>query len=170
MFIYWPSVSPLDWIYNVNHSYHKVRTCSESNMKVGNEDPASSSNYNVCWCNGLEVGRGCGVSWESVRKMFRSDETGSGLLTYSIFLILSYVFFHWRYYLTPSILRYPHPNNHVNFYYYCKNNWMLQVYRLEECSPFCSPWWPFPYLVGVGLVLLLLSFRSRNDILGMTSL
>ena len=28
------------------------------------------------------------------------------------------------------------------------------------CSP-CSPWWPFPYLVGVGLVLLLHSFRSR---------
>ena len=29
-----------------------------------------------------------------------------------------------------------------------------------QCSP-CSPWWPFPYLVGVGLVLLLHSFRSR---------
>ncbi len=29
------------------------------------------------------------------------------------------------------------------------------------CSP-CSPWWPFPYLVGVGLVLLLHSFRSRT--------
>ena len=29
-----------------------------------------------------------------------------------------------------------------------------------SCSP-CSPWWPFPYLVGVGLVLLLHSFRSR---------
>ena len=25
----------------------------------------------------------------------------------------------------------------------------------------CSPWWPFPYLGGVGLVLLLHSFRSR---------
>ena len=25
----------------------------------------------------------------------------------------------------------------------------------------CSPWWPFPYLVRVGLVLLLHSFRSR---------
>ena len=25
----------------------------------------------------------------------------------------------------------------------------------------CSPLWPFPYLVGVGLVLLLHSFRSR---------
>ena len=25
----------------------------------------------------------------------------------------------------------------------------------------CSPWWPFPYLLGVGRVLLLDTFRSR---------
>ncbi len=29
------------------------------------------------------------------------------------------------------------------------------------CSP-CSPWWPLPYFLGVGLVLLLHSFRSRS--------
>ena len=32
--------------------------------------------------------------------------------------------------------------------------------HVDRPSP-CSPWWPIPYLVGVGFVLLLHSFRSR---------
>ena len=37
---------------------------------------------------------------------------------------------------------------------------LSQLYNHIICSP-CSPWWPFPYLLGVGLVLLLHSFWSR---------
>ena len=53
--------------------------------------------------------------------------------------------------LIPDIL-WRYTKQYYYYYYYS--------YYYYYCSP-CSPWWPFPYLVGVGLVRLLHSFRSR---------
>ena len=35
-------------------------------------------------------------------------------------------------------------------------------WQIIKLSNFCSPWWPLPYFLGVGIVLLLHSFRSRS--------
>ena len=50
-------------------------------------------------------------------------------------------------------------SNHPHSYcIHCKRCEMQRCHVFLNC---CSPWWPFPYLVGVGLVLLLHSFRFR---------
>ena len=57
-----------------------------------------------------------------------------------------------------SLVFYTNSDKHIEqlFHQY----WSESSPKHKLCSP-CSPWWPFPYLLGVGRVLRLHSFRSR---------